>query len=129
MKLLLDEMYSDAIAVELRARGRDAASVREVTPPLAGAPDEEVLKAAAALERTLVTENVRDFRPLELTLLADGGHHHGIIYTTDRQFPRGDPQTIGHLVRALDALLTVAPVMDDRSAFLPRAPRDHVRAD
>ncbi|HUG29915.1 MAG TPA: DUF5615 family PIN-like protein [Candidatus Limnocylindria bacterium] len=128
MKLLLDEMYSDAIAVELRARGRDVVSVREVTPPLAGAPDEEVLEAATALERTLVTENVRDFRPLELTLLADGGHH-GIVYTTDRQFPRGDPQTIGHLVRALDALPIEAPVMDDRSAFLPRALRDHFRTD
>jgi hypothetical protein len=129
LKLLLDEMYSDAIAVELRARGRDVVSVREITPPLAGAPDEEVLEAAAALERTLVTENVRDFRPLEVGLLAEGRHHHGIVYTTDRQFPRGDPQTIGHLVRALDVLLSEAPVMDDRSASLPSAPRDQVRTD
>ena len=82
MKLLLDEMYSDAISVALRTHGFEALSVREVTPSLSGALDEEVLRAAAALERTFVTENVRDFRPLELTLLADGGHHRGIVYTT-----------------------------------------------
>ena len=126
MKLLLDEMYSDAIAVELRARGRDVVSVREITPPLVGAADAEVLESAAALERTLVTENVRDSRPLELGRLAEGNHHHGIVYTTDRQFPRGDPQTIGHLVRALDALISEAPAMDDRSAFLPGVPRGRV---
>jgi hypothetical protein len=120
LKLLLDEMYSDAIAVELRARGYDVLSVREVIPALAGALDDEVLRIATDLERTLVTENVRDYRPLETALLAGGDHHHGIVYTTDRQFPRGNPQTIGHLVRSLDALLTKPPVMFDRSMFLPR---------
>ena len=127
MKLLLDEMYSDAIAGELRAHGHDALSAREIDPSLAGARDEEVLRTAAALERTLVTENVRDFRPLESALLAGGGHHHGIVYTTDRQFPRGDPHTSGRLVRALEALLREAPVMGDRSVFLPAADRDHRR--
>jgi predicted nuclease of predicted toxin-antitoxin system len=118
LKLLLDEMYSDAIATELRARGHDALSVREVNPPLAGAPDDEVIGFAAAQGRTLVTENVRDYGPLELALLAAEGHHHGILYTTDRQFPRGDPQTLGRLVIALDALLADPPPMSDRSIFL-----------
>jgi len=31
------------------------------------------------------------------------------IFTTDRQFPRGDPATIGRLVSALDALLAAEP--------------------
>ncbi len=65
MKVLLDEMYSDVIAVELRARGHDPVGVREVIPALAGALVEEVLRTAAAQERTLVSENVRDYRPLE----------------------------------------------------------------
>lgn len=111
-------MYSDVIAVELRVRGHDAVCVREVIPALVGALDEEVLRNAAADERTLVTKNVRDYRPLETALLADGGHHHGIVYTTDRQFPRGDPQTVGRLVLALDALLTDPPHLLDRSMFL-----------
>lgn len=120
MKLLLDELYSSAIAIELRARGHDALSVREVAPALAGALDADVLRYAASERRTLVTENVRDYRPLETALLADGGHHHGIVYTTDRQFPRGSPHTVGSLVRALDALLRNPPVMLDRSIFLSR---------
>ncbi len=111
-------MYSDVIAVELRARGHDAVRVREVIPALAGALDEEVLRSAAAEKRTLVTENVRDYRPLETARLAEGGHHHGIVYTTDRQFPRGEAQTVGRLVLALDALLTDPPHMFDRSIFL-----------
>lgn len=111
-------MYADAIASELRVRGHDAVSVREVTPALAGVPDEVVLTRAVAEERTLVTENLRDFRPLETTLIAGGGHHHGVVYTTNRQFPRGDPQTLGRLVRALDALLVNPPPIRDRSIFL-----------
>ena len=111
-------MLSDAVAIETRARGHDVVSVRAVTPPLTGAPDEEVLRYAAANQRTLVTENVRDFRPLETALLSEGGQHHGIVYTTDRSFPRGDPQTIGRLVRALAALLGDAPSLTNRSMFL-----------
>jgi hypothetical protein len=73
---------------------------------------------AAASGQCLVTENVRDYRPLETALLAEGRHHHGIIYTTVRQFPRGDPRTVGLLVRALDAALKDPPPMFDRSIFL-----------
>jgi len=45
------------------------------------------------------------YRPLEIGLLADGSHHAGLVYTTNRQFRRGDPSTFEQLVRALDALL------------------------
>lgn len=114
-------MYSGAIAIELRDRGHDVISVREMDPALAGAPDDEVLRAAVSGGHTLVTENVRDYRPLETALLIDGAHHHGIIYTTDRRFPRGDPQTVGQLVRALDAVLRDVPPLRDRSMFLARA--------
>lgn len=74
MRLLLDEMYAPVIAAELRARGHDVVSVHEADPVLSGAPDDEVLKAAGPGERALVTENVRDYRPLETAVLADGGH-------------------------------------------------------
>lgn len=115
-------MYSNAVANELRGRGHDAISVREVPTALAGAPDDEVLKAAAAGGRCLVTENVRDYRPLETALLAEGRHHHGIIYTTDRQFPRGEPQTLVRLVRSLDAIMKEPPALRDRSIFLAPGP-------
>jgi predicted nuclease of predicted toxin-antitoxin system len=63
VKLLLDEMLSPAIARDLRAHGHDA-------EPVAGHPDREalsdpeVLALARAEHRALVTNNLRDFRPL-----------------------------------------------------------------
>ena len=66
-------------------------------------------------------ENVRDYRPLEIGLLTDGLHHPGLVYTSDRQFPRGNPDTLGRVVRALDALLREGQDLRDRSIFLGRA--------
>ena len=122
MRLLPDEMYSPALAVELRARGHDVVLVGDPGRGLiVGASDADVLAAAQREERALVTENVRDYRPLELTLLADGSRHAGLVYTSNRQFPRGDPARFGRLVRALDALLREGPDLSDRSTFLTRA--------
>ncbi|MCP9487067.1 MAG: DUF5615 family PIN-like protein [Gaiellaceae bacterium MAG52_C11] len=122
MRLLLDEMYSPALAVELRARGHDVVSAHDPGHGLVvGASDADVLVAAQSEERALVTENIRDFRPLEIGILADGSHHAGLVYTSYRQFPRGDPSTLGRLVRALDALLREGPDLRDRSIFLARA--------
>ena len=121
MRLLLDELYAPAVAAELRARGHDVVSVHDASHAfLAGASDMDVLAAARREARILVTENVRDFRPLESALLADGSHHAGFVYTSNRQFPRGDPNTTGRLVRALDALLSTAPDLRDRAIFLAR---------
>lgn len=112
-------MYAPAIAFELRVRGHDVVSAHESSDPaLVGAPDEEVLAAARAEQRALVTENVRDYRPLEVALIAGGGHHAGLVYTSNRQFPRGHPATAGRLVLALDALLRDRPALRDRSIFL-----------
>jgi predicted nuclease of predicted toxin-antitoxin system len=106
MRLLLDEMYAPTIAEQLRARGHDAASVHDPEyRMLEGQPDGEVWAAAIAADRVLVTENVQDFRRLETDALARAKPAVPLIFTTDRQFPRGDPATIGRLVTALDALL------------------------
>lgn len=115
-------MYSPALAVELRGRSHDVVSVHDPGRGLGvGAPDVDVLAAAQQEERALVTENIRDYRPLEIGLLADGAHHAGLVYTSNRQFPRGDPSSLGQLVRALDALLREGPDLRDRSIFLTRA--------
>jgi predicted nuclease of predicted toxin-antitoxin system len=119
LRLLLDEMYAPAVAQELRGIGHDAVSLHDADSPLpAGASDEEVLSAARAAGRALVTENVRDFRPLEADLVARSAHHAGLIYTSNRQFPRGHSATVGRLVRALDALLREHPDLRDRAIFL-----------
>jgi hypothetical protein len=61
---------------------------------------------AIAGDRALVSENVRDFRRIESDALARADPIARLIFTTDRQFPRGAPGTVGRLVVALDALLT-----------------------
>lgn len=49
------------------------------------------------------TENVRDYRPLAEALRAAGGSHAGLVLTTEKRWPRGNP---GSLIAALDRLLT-----------------------
>jgi Domain of unknown function (DUF5615) len=110
MRLLLDEMYAPRIAEQLRARGRDVASVHDPDyPALEGEPDKEVSTAALAADWVLVTENVQDFRRIEKDALASAQTTARLIFTTDRQFPRGNPATIGRLVTALDGLLIAEP--------------------
>jgi predicted nuclease of predicted toxin-antitoxin system len=116
VKLLLDEMYAPVVAEQLRARGHDVVSVHDPEyRRLEGAPDEEIFAAALAEERALVTENVPDFRRLEAESLARGEAHAALIFTSNRQFPRGEPGTTGRLVEALHVLLTKGPT--------PRGPR------
>jgi predicted nuclease of predicted toxin-antitoxin system len=120
VKLLLDEMYSAKVAEQLRARGHDAVSIHDgAYRMLEGALDEEVLVAAIAERRAVVTENVRDFRRLDAELLARGEEHAGLIFTTNSRFPRGDPATIGRLVLALDALVRGLPTLRT-ATFLER---------
>lgn len=110
MRLLLDEMYTATLAAQLRARGRDVVSVHDPEHRrLEGAPDEEIWATAIAEDRALVSENVRDFRRIEADMLDRSEPAARLIFTTDRQFPRGDPGTLGRLVVALDALLATPP--------------------
>jgi hypothetical protein len=56
-----------------------------------------------------VSENVQDFRRIEANALARAQPVARLVFTTDRQFPRGDAGTLGRLVTALDALLVAQP--------------------
>lgn len=103
MKLLLDEMLSPAIARELRARGHDAEAV-------AGHPDHEalsdpdVLALARAQQRAVVTNNLRDFRPLHYEAITPGGAgHYGMIF-----IPSGYRRTradTGRIIMRLEAIV------------------------
>lgn len=98
MRLLLDEYFSYLIAQALRADGHDVQAVSELG--LAGMPDEQVLVIAAEQGRVLVTNNVRDFAPLEREWAAAGDMHHGIIYTDDSSVSRA-ANTMGPLLERL----------------------------
>ena len=71
MKLLLDEMNSWRVAAELRQRGYDVVAVKRDRPGLESRTDPTILEAAAAEQRAVITNNVRDYRSCR----AAGGHH------------------------------------------------------
>lgn len=75
-------------------------------PELRGRSDEVILKEARRQGRVIVTENVLDYRPLAATVAKAGRTHPGLIFTSNRAFPRARRQTAGRLVLALDALLS-----------------------
>lgn len=100
-------MFSGVLAQQLRRRGHDAVAIQEAGyARLQGASDRDVFEAALVERRAIVTEDVSGFRSLEIEAAAEGRAVPVFIFTTDRQFPRGDPATVGRLVRALNDLVT-----------------------
>ena len=107
MKLLLDEMLSPAIARELRARGHDAESVAG-NPDREALSDPEVLALARAEHRAIVTNNLRDFRPLHHEAITPGGAgHFGMIFMPG-SYRRTKADT-GRIIAALEEILTQCP--------------------
>ncbi len=84
--LLLDEMFSPAIAADLAARGIDCRAV-VADPVLRALSDLEIFQAALAEGRVLVTNNVPDFESLRRAHEAAGDGVPGVIYTSDLTFP------------------------------------------
>lgn len=105
MKLLLDEMFPPTIAKRLRdEHGHDVVAVAE-QDELRGLQDADIFLAAQEEERIIVTENVRDFRPIAREWQAMGKVHFGLVLTTNRRFPRAHSRTAGRLVRALNDII------------------------
>ena len=107
MKLLLDGMLTPAIARELRARGHDVEAVAG-HPDLEALSDPEVMAIARAEHRAVVTNNLRDYRPLHHEAIVPGGPgHFGMIF-----MPGGYRRTradTGRIVAALGAKLALYP--------------------
>jgi predicted nuclease of predicted toxin-antitoxin system len=107
--LLLDEMFSPAIAAELRERGHDVIAVAVADrPDLRAKSDEEIFAWASTERRWLLTENVKDFRPIMLRALPGGQPGCGLLFTSSRAFPRSRKNP-GPLINALHAWLTAEP--------------------
>ena len=104
--LLLDEHFPPALAELMRESGFDVVGVVE-DPAMRGACDEEIYRIAAAQGRRVVTENVRDFRPLLVAAIGNGGPVASLLLTTAKRHPRS---AIGPLSAALmDWLRRVDP--------------------
>ena len=79
-------MLAPAIAEQLRKAGADAVAVSE-RAELWQSTDAVLLDLAATERRVLVTDNVKDFRILERTWLAQGQLHAGLIYIHSKAYP------------------------------------------
>ncbi len=101
--LLLDEMFSDAIAQQLRAKGHDVQAVVS-DPSLASLPDDQILSRAAGTGRALVTANIKDFMPLDARYRAAGQAHAELILVSAKTFPQNRSYT-STVASALAALL------------------------
>lgn len=120
MKLLLNEMWSDRIARELRLRGHDVVVATELPHRYRGVPDDEVFRRAQEDERTLVTDNVRDFVAILAEYEARRDPHHGVVFALRPRFDRSRTRITGRMVRALAAYLEEADVDAPRSAHFLR---------
>lgn len=101
--LLLDEMFSPAIAVELTSRGIDCRAVAS-DALLRAQSDLEIFDTGLLEGRVIVTNNVPDFESLRRAREAFGGALPGLIYTSDLTFPR----TKAYVSRLAAALETAA---------------------
>ncbi len=108
VKLLLDVHHSPLVADRLSAEGGDVVA-GAADPLLRPLSDEELLRAATSLGRTVVTENARDFDRIARAWAVAGEHHGGIVLTSPRRFHRGATAYPEDLTRALRALLASPP--------------------
>ncbi len=106
-RLLLDEMLAPVIAAALCDLGYDVLAVAD-RPDLRALADDKIFAIACADGRWLVTENVKDFRPILLRALQDGTATTGIVFTSSRTFPRSRKNP-GPLISALRQWLMTGP--------------------
>lgn len=106
MKALLDEQLSPQIAVVLRQRGVDVVAAADRID-LVGCSDRTIFEVADSELRAVVTNNVKDFRPLAAERLACGQSHPGLILLPSaRTRTRG---AIGALADGIEAVLRRHP--------------------
>jgi hypothetical protein len=118
LRLLLDEHISPVVAEQLRDRGHDVVAAIEVG--LAGIDDSRVLSRAIADRRAVVTNNIKDFRPLHVAYLTTGVAHYGIVLVPTARYELSRKR-LGGLITALDELLAGMAAEDtlcDRELFL-----------
>lgn len=78
MKALVDEQLSPQIAAILRQGGFEGEAVAD-RPDLAGRSDLAIFEVACTEDRAVITNNIKDFRPIAAQWLAQGRVHAGLI--------------------------------------------------
>lgn len=110
MRLVLDELYTQAIAVGLRERGHDVISVHE-RGDLESLEDAQLFVSMAAERRAIVTENWPDYQRELTEAAASGRDHYGVLCTSRNRMPRSK-RTTGLYIRILDDFLRRHPDED-----------------
>lgn len=110
IRVYTDEMISSALAAALRTRGYDALSCHEAGRSNQRITDPDQLAFATSEGRAILTENVRDYAPLDGQWKRQGKVHAGIMLY-------GDDPPIGELLRRVIAHL---------DAFTPEVQHDTV---
>lgn len=108
VKLLLDVHHSPLAARRLRDHGHDVLAAAKDPVP-AALDDEELLRTASRDERTVVTENARDFDRIVRRWARLGEHHGGVIFTSPRRCHRGSNGYPENLITALGLVMDSAP--------------------
>lgn len=106
MRALLDEQLSPLIAQVLRDRDLDVEAIAE-RPELREASDREVFDAASGEQRAVVTNNIKDFRPIAAERLTDGRGHSGLILLPASRSRNRD--ATGGLADAIETLMRAHP--------------------
>jgi hypothetical protein len=78
VRAILDEQFSPQIAILLRKAGYDVEAVAD-REDLVGRSDRHILEVACGEGRAVITNNIKDFRPLAAEWLAQGRVHAGLI--------------------------------------------------
>jgi hypothetical protein len=106
VRALLDEQLSGQIARLLRERGLDVEAVVERSD-LVQAPGDEVIDTAAREGRAVVSNNIKDFRPLAAERVSDGRGHAGLILLPARR--SRSREATGALADAVEAVMRAHP--------------------
>src|ERR1035441_3991007 len=119
-QLLLDEMFSDAIAQELCGRAHDVLAV-VAGPALVALPDEQILAHAASTGRGLVNARIKNIISPCAGVPAAGRAHAGLILVHTKTFPQDRTYTSA-VTKALSALLDQPnSIHGDQVLFLARS--------
>lgn len=105
MKLLLNEMWSPTIAIELRKRHFDFIAINEPASVslYAGIADDQVFARAQEDSRAIVTDNIADYEKACRDWETRGSAHHGIVYALNPPFNRHrGSAVIGQMVNSLE---------------------------
>jgi len=108
VRALLDEQLSPQIAVLLREAGYDVVAVAD-RDDLVGRSDRIIFDVASGEDRAVVTNNIKDFRPLAAEWFAHGRNHPGLILLPSSRTRTRTRTAVAILADAIATILRAHP--------------------